>query len=177
MAGAYPGLSGLVFSHEGNSEAYNEAFDLDALKVKEVKIKLSGKEDWDTRHYLHHKSLSRAVRLYLIEIEMRSLGENWTFPIYSAYTDSAYDDQLIRIDEHRLRVIMICTGCITKKKHLKDGYKHHCGDFCKAEGCIFKGHDMVNAIDGDIYFLLVISLIHCIRSVEAKLYPLHVASS
>ena len=37
---------------------------------------------------------------------------------------------------------------ICLKFGFKDGYVHHCGDFCKSDGCIFSGHDMVHAIDG-----------------------------
>ena len=95
----------LYCSQEGNTEAYNEAFRKDALKVKDMKIELSGKADWDTRHYLYRKSLARALRLYLIEEEMRSLGQRGIFSVYSAYTDAAYGDILAKIEGHRIKVI------------------------------------------------------------------------
>lgn len=94
----------LCFSQEGNSEVYNEAFVQEALKIKKSKLSLSGKADWECRHYLHRKSLARGLRLFLIEMEMRYLNQSWIFPIYSAYNDMAYNDQLIKIDEHRIRV-------------------------------------------------------------------------
>ena len=78
-----------------------------------MKLELSGKADWDTRHYLYRKyrkSLARALRLYLIEEEMRSLNQNWVFSVYSAYTDAAYDDHLAKIDEYRIKVVLLyCT--------------------------------------------------------------------
>ena len=70
------------YSQEGNTEAYNEAFLKDALKVNDLTIELSGKADWDTQHFLYRKSLARALRLYLIEVEMRSLQQCWTFSVY-----------------------------------------------------------------------------------------------
>ena len=88
----------LYCSQVGNTEAYNEAFIKDALQVKDMKIELSGKADWDTRHYLYRKSLARALRLYLIEEEMRSLGQRWI-------TDAAYGDILAKIEGHRIKVI------------------------------------------------------------------------
>ena len=91
-------------SQEGNAEVYNEAFGQEALKIKKSKLTLSGKADWECRHYLHRKALSRALRLYLIESEMRSLNQVWTFAIYSAYNDMAYNEHLIKIDEFRIRV-------------------------------------------------------------------------
>jgi hypothetical protein len=97
----------ILCSQEGNTEAYNEAFIKDALKVKDMKLELSGKADWDTRHYLYRKSLARALRLYLIEEEMRSLNQNWVFSVYSAYTDAAYDDHLAKIDEYRIKVVLL----------------------------------------------------------------------
>ena len=96
-----------VFSQDGNSEVYNEAFVHEAFKIKESKIPLSGKADWECRHYLHRKALARGLRLYLIESEMRSLNQTWVFPIYSAYNDNAYNEQLIKIDEFRIRVFSV----------------------------------------------------------------------
>ena len=94
------------YSQEGNTEAYSEAFLKDALKVKDMKIELSGKADWDTRYFLYRKSLARALRLYLIEEEMRSLQQNWIFSVYSAYTDAAYDDILAKIEDHRIKALI-----------------------------------------------------------------------
>ena len=85
----------------------------EALKVKDLKIELSGKADWDTRHFLYRKSLARALRLYLIELEMRSLQQCWIFSVYSAYTDTAYDDILAKIEDHRIKVV---------KMGVKDNY-------------------------------------------------------
>ena len=96
-----------VFSQDGNSEVYNEAFVHEAFKIKESKIPLSGKADWECRHYLHRKSLARGLRLYLIESEMRSLNQTWVFPIYSAYNDNAYNEHLIKIDALRIRVFSV----------------------------------------------------------------------
>lgn len=72
-----------------------------------MKIPLSGKADWECRHYLHRKALARGLRLYLIESEMRSLNQTWVFPVYSAYNDNAYNEHLIKIDEYRIRVFNV----------------------------------------------------------------------
>ena len=44
--------------------------------------------------------------MYLLESEMRSLELNWTFPIYSAYDDSAYNEHMLIIDGNRLKVYL-----------------------------------------------------------------------
>ena len=106
----------IICSQEGSAEAYNEAFLKDALKVKVMDIKLSGKADWALRHSLYRKSLSRALRLYLIEEEMRSLNQNWVFPIYSAYTDAAYDEHLVKIDEYRIKVVFDSMSCFIRNQ-------------------------------------------------------------
>ena len=91
-------------SQEGNAEVYNECFLMEALKIKSSSIPLSGKPDWECRHYLHRKSVARGLRLHLMEMEMRSLRLNWTFPVYSAYDDTAYSEQLLKIDQFRIKV-------------------------------------------------------------------------
>ena len=96
-----------ICSQDGNSKVYNEAFVNEAFKVKDLKIPLSSKADWEFRHYLHRKALARGLRLYLIESEMRSLSQTWVFPIYSAYNDNAYNEHLIKIDEYRIRVCSV----------------------------------------------------------------------
>ena len=93
-----------LLSQEGNAEVYNECFLLEALKIKSSSIPLSGKPEWESRHYLHRKSVARGLRLHLMEIEMRSLKHNWSFPVYSAYDDAAYSEQLLKIDEFRIKV-------------------------------------------------------------------------
>lgn len=75
------------------------------MKIKESKLTLSGKADWDWRHYLSRKAVAKGLRLYLMEKEMRSLDESWIFPIYSAYDDNAYNEHLIQIDANRIRVL------------------------------------------------------------------------
>ena len=92
-------------SQEGNAEIYNEAFIDEAFKIQSSKLQLSGKPDWECRHYLHRKSLARGLRLYLIEMEMRSYNQTWTFPVYSAYDDSAYSAQLLIIEQYWIKVI------------------------------------------------------------------------
>ena len=93
-----------INSQEGNAEVYNECFLKEALKIKSSSIPLSGKPDWECRHYLHRKSVARGLRFHLIEMEMRSLNKNWNFPIYSAYDDAAYSEHLMEIDAHRIKV-------------------------------------------------------------------------
>ena len=93
-----------LLSQEGNAEVYNECFLIEALKIKSSTIPLSGKPDWECRHYLHHKSVARGLRLHLMEMEMRSLKQDWSFPVYSAYDDTAYSEQLLKIDEFRIKV-------------------------------------------------------------------------
>ena len=66
-------------SQEGNAEVYNKAFLEEATKAKHSKLLLSGKDDWEYRHYLHRKALSGALRLYLVEMEMRSHNAVWIF--------------------------------------------------------------------------------------------------
>ena len=92
------------FSQEGNAEIYNEAFINQALKIKASSLPLAGKPDWECRLYLHRKSVSRGLRLYLLERKMRSLNLNWTFPVYSAYDDSAYSEHMSMLDEIRIKV-------------------------------------------------------------------------
>ena len=41
------------------------------------------------------RSLSRAMRLFLLEKEMHSLGKTWTFDSYSAKDDTVYNKYLI----------------------------------------------------------------------------------
>lgn len=48
--------------------------------------------------------MSRGLRLYLLERKMRSLNLNWTFPVYSAYDDSAYSEHMTMLDEIRIKV-------------------------------------------------------------------------
>ena len=93
-----------LLSQEGNAEVYNECFLIEALKIKSSTIPLSGKPDWECRHYLHRKSVARGLRLHLMEMEMRSLKQDWSFPVYSAYDDTAYSEQLLKIDEFRIKV-------------------------------------------------------------------------
>ena len=93
-----------LLSQEGNAEVYNECFLIEALKIKSSTIPLSGKPDWECRHYQHRKSVARGLRLHLMEMEMRSLKQDWSFPVYSAYDDTAYSEQLLKIDEFRIKV-------------------------------------------------------------------------
>ena len=94
----------IPYSQEGNAEVYNECFLKEALKLRSSSLALSGKPDWECRHFLHRKAVSRALRFHLLEMEMRSLDKNWKFPVYSAYDDTAYDAHLKEIDEHRIKV-------------------------------------------------------------------------
>ena len=94
----------IPYSQEGNAEVYNECFLKEALKLRSSSLALSGKPDWECRHFLHRKAVSRALRFHLLEMEMKSLDKNWNFPVYSAYDDTAYDAHLKEIDEHRIKV-------------------------------------------------------------------------
>ena len=93
------------YSQEGNAEIYNEAFIEEAFKIRDSTLQLSGKPDWECRHYLHRKSLARGLRLYLMEMEMKHNKQAWVFPVYSAYDDTAYSEQLMIIDQYRIKVI------------------------------------------------------------------------
>ena len=41
---------------------------------------------------------------------MRGLGLNWTFPVYSAYDDSAYSNHMLDLDEIRIKVLKYIIG-------------------------------------------------------------------
>ena len=41
---------------------------------------------------------------------MRTLGLNWTFPVYSAYDDSAYSNHMLELDEIRIKVLKYIIG-------------------------------------------------------------------
>ena len=122
------------FSFEANAEIYNEAHYVTAQRVRNLKLKLSPDDIQDKhRHYLERRVLSRAMRLYLLEQEMHSLGQNWTFATYTARDDNVYNKYMIEIDEHRIQ----------------NGYAHDCQEYCIANGCMYSTHNRVYSIDGN----------------------------
>ena len=56
------------------------------------------------RHYLERRSLSRAMRLFLLEREMHDLGKDWIFKSYSARDDEVYEEFMKEIDDFRIKV-------------------------------------------------------------------------
>ena len=96
-----------TFSFEANGEIFNESNYDKAQAFKERNLTLEEEVDpIKHRHYVDRRSISRAMRLYLLEEEMRNLKKNWSFKSYSARDDSAYTDHLIEIDNIRLQVII-----------------------------------------------------------------------
>ena len=94
-------LIGNNFSFEANAEIFNEANYDAAQRVKKLKLKVAPDENPVMhRHYIDRRSLSRAMRLFLLEKEMHSLSKTWTFDSYSARDDTVYNKYLIEIDEH-----------------------------------------------------------------------------
>ena len=74
--------------------------------MKKLKLKISPDENPEKhRHYLDRRSLSRAMRLHLLEQEMRSMGKSWVFESYSARDDTVYNKYMMEIDEYRIEVI------------------------------------------------------------------------
>ena len=113
-----------------------------------MKMQVDDDETTLHRHYMDRRSLSRAMRLFLlgkpnshipalysltpVEREMRDLDQDWVFKSYSARDDEAYKEFMIEVDELRI----------------KNGYQHECGQYCQAQGCMYKAHSKVYSLDG-----------------------------
>ena len=70
-------------------------------------LNLEGFEDDEEtkhRHYLDRRCISRGMRMFLLENEMRDMGHNWMFKSYSARDDKNYYEYMMQIEAHRLKV-------------------------------------------------------------------------
>ena len=93
-------------SLEANAEIYNEANYEAAQRFKKLNLELSADEDsTGHRHYVDRRAVSRAMRLFLLEKEMRELGKDWSFKTYSARDDDTYFQHMIELDENRVKVM------------------------------------------------------------------------